>query len=178
MPWAPAGCRWRNLRLRHGRADLAAAGVPTGLPGQLLRFAAVGIASTLAYLLLYALLRQATGAQAANLAALLVTAVANTAVNRRLTFGVRGTGRLWRHHAQGLAVFALSLGLTGGALALLHAADATPGRPLELAVLVVANLAATCARFLLLRAWVFGPPSDSFVAGTRVPGDPSIPARK
>ncbi|WP_371786417.1 glycosyltransferase [Streptosporangium subroseum] len=146
-----------RLREQLGRTPLPVAGVPAGLPGQLLRFAAVGTASTLAYLLLYAALRTTAGAQAANLIALLVTAVANTALNRRLTFGVRSTGRLWLHQAQGLVVFAASLGLTGGSLALLHTVDGSPARPLELGVLVTANLAATCLRFLLLRTWVFGP---------------------
>ena len=46
------------------------------------------MASTLAYLLLYLLLRTGLGAQPANLLALLLTAVGNTAANRRLTFGV------------------------------------------------------------------------------------------
>ena len=49
-------------------------------------------------------------AQAANLLALLVTAVANTAANRRFTFGVRGRGSAARHQLQGLAVFGLGLG--------------------------------------------------------------------
>ncbi|MFG1705379.1 glycosyltransferase [Nonomuraea sp. M3C6] len=145
-----------RLREQLERAPLPVDGVPAGLTGQLLRFATVGVASTLAYLLLYALLRTGTGAQAANLIALLVTTVANTALNRRFAFGVRGTGRLWLHQAQGLVVFAASLGLTGGSLVLLHALDPEPAQPLELGVLVAANLATTCLRFLLLRTWVFG----------------------
>ena len=145
-----------RLREQLGRAPRPLPGVPAGLTGQLLRFATVGVASTLAYLLLYALLRTGTGAQTANLIALLVTTVANTALNRRFAFGVRGTERLWQHQAQGLAVFVASLGLTGGSLVLLHAFDADPAQPLELGVLVVANLATTCLRFLLLRTWVFG----------------------
>ncbi|SDK48440.1 glycosyltransferase [Nonomuraea jiangxiensis] len=145
-----------SLREQLGRSPRPVPGVPAGLTGQLLRFAAVGIVSTLAYLLLYALLRTQTGAQTANLVALLVTAVANTALNRRFAFGVRGTGRLWLHQAQGLLVFAVSLGLTGGSLALLQALAPAPAAPLELGVLVAANLATTCLRFLLLRTWVFG----------------------
>ena len=69
---------------RDGGAD-----APGRLATQLVRFAAVGAVSTLAYLLLYAALRPAAGSQAANAFALLVCAVANTAVNRRLTFGLR-----------------------------------------------------------------------------------------
>jgi putative flippase GtrA len=54
------------------------------------------VASTLAYLALYALPRLGAGPQWANLIALLVTALANTAANRRLTFGVRGGERAVR----------------------------------------------------------------------------------
>jgi putative flippase GtrA len=143
------------LREQLGRDPLPVAGVPAGLTGQLLRFAAVGVASTLAYLLLYALLRTGVGPQAANLIALLVTAVANTAANRRLTFRVRGSDRAFRHQLQGLVVFAIGLGLTSGALALLGALGTTADHGLELAVLIGANLVATGVRFLMMRVWVF-----------------------
>ncbi|MFG1607518.1 glycosyltransferase [Actinoplanes sp. NPDC049265] len=143
------------LREQLGRNPLPVAGVPTGLAGQLMRFAGVGVASTLAYLALYALLRAGLGAQWANLLALLITAVANTAVNRRLTFRVRGTDRAWRHQAQGLAVFGVGLALTSGSLALLHSTTVAPPRWVELAVLVTANAIATGVRFLLMRIWVF-----------------------
>ncbi|MEV4659707.1 glycosyltransferase [Micromonospora sp. NPDC049301] len=140
------------LAVQVGRAPLAVppAQVPVGLPRQLVRFAAVGVASTLAYLLLFVATRGALGAQPANLLALLVTAVANTAANRRLTFGITGRRHAGRHHAQGLLAFALGLALTSGSLAVLHTV-AVPTRPVELAVLVAANLAATVLRFVLLR---------------------------
>jgi putative flippase GtrA len=150
-----------ELRRQLGRAPLVA-GVPPALPRQLFRFAAVGVASTLAYLLLFVLLRGSLGgslgAQPANLLALLVTAVANTAANRRVTFGFRGRRGAGRHQFEGLLVFGLGLGLTSGALAALNAASGgAPGRQAELATLVGANLVATVLRFLLLRAWVFHP---------------------
>ncbi|MEU6549231.1 bifunctional glycosyltransferase family 2/GtrA family protein [Streptomyces sp. NPDC046915] len=126
-----------------------------GLAGQLLRFAAVGAVSTVGYVLLYALSRPATGPQAANALALLICAVANTAANRRLTFGLRGRGGAMRHQAKGLLVFAIGLALTSGALAVLHQVAPAAGRRTEVAVLVAANLAATLLRFLLFRAWVF-----------------------
>ncbi|NYT92518.1 bifunctional glycosyltransferase family 2/GtrA family protein [Salinispora sp. H7-4] len=143
----------RHLREQFGRTPLAPppARVPVGLPRQLGRFALVGVASTVAYLLLYVATRGVLGAQPANLLSLLVTAVANTAANRRLTFGITGRWRAGRHHLQGLVVFGLGLALTSGSLALLHVVVAAPTRTVELAVLVVANLAATVLRFVLLR---------------------------
>jgi putative flippase GtrA len=146
-----------DLRAQLGRAPLQprAADVPIALTRQLARFAVVGAASTLAYLSLFLLLQPGVGAQSANLLALLITAVANTAANRRFTFGVRGRAKRATHQAQGLVVFALGLGLTSGSLALVHATGAT-ARTTEASVLVSANLLATLLRFLLMRAWVFG----------------------
>ena len=99
----------REVRQAVGRDDdsaLHVAGVEPRLTGQALRFGGIGVLSTLAYLALFLLLRPTTGAQVANLLALLVTAVANTAANRRYTFGVRGDGH-GRHQLQGLVVFGL-----------------------------------------------------------------------
>ncbi|MGA6164892.1 glycosyltransferase [Amycolatopsis magusensis] len=143
-------------QLNRAPVPVDAPGVPGGLVRQLVRFAAVGVASTLAYLLLFVVLRGGAGPQAANFVALAVTAVANTAANRRLTFGVRGAAGAGRHHLEGMLVFLLGLGLTSGSLALLHSAT-SPSQPIELVVLVLANLTATVLRFLLLRGWVFHP---------------------
>ena len=120
---------------------------------QLPSFAAIGVVSTLAYLALFWVLRSVTGAMAANAVALLVTAVANTAANRRFTFGVTGRRDRLRQHLEGLVVFGLGLGFTTGALGLLTPAT----RAAELAALVAANAAATLLRFVLLRSWVFHP---------------------
>lgn len=130
-------------------------GAPQSLLGQGVRFGAIGILSTVAYLVLFMLLRP-LGPQPANLIALLVTAVANTAANRRFTFGVRGSVGAARHQFEGLAVFAIGLALTSGALAVLHSAT-DPPRLLEVAVLILANLGPTALRFVLLRGWVFHP---------------------
>ena len=127
---------------------------PESLVRQVIRFATVGVASTLAYLVLFLLWRATMGAQVANLLALLVTAVANTAVNRRFTFGVSGGGAV-RHQAQGLLVFGLGLALTSGSLTVLTAISTHPPRLVEVAVLIAANLASTVLRFVLLREWVF-----------------------
>ncbi|WSN62267.1 bifunctional glycosyltransferase family 2/GtrA family protein [Streptomyces sp. NBC_01362] len=131
------------------------AATPGGITAQLLRFTAVGAVSTLVHLLLYTTLRPVAGAQAANALALLICAVANTAVNRRLTFGLRGRGSVLRHQGRGLFVLLIGLAITGGSLAALHHAMPSAGQAAELAVLLAANLAATLLRFLLFRVWVF-----------------------
>ncbi|HEY6759485.1 MAG TPA: bifunctional glycosyltransferase family 2/GtrA family protein [Baekduia sp.] len=120
------------------------------------RFVAVGIASTLAYAVLFIMMRGAgLGAGWANAIGLALTAVANTAANRRLTFGVMGRHGLLKQHAAGFAVFMLTLALTAGALGVLHGVDPHPSHGVELAVLVVASLAATATRYVALKTWVF-----------------------
>jgi putative flippase GtrA len=129
---------------------------PGSLFRQVVRFGAVGVASTAAYLLLFVLLHGWIGAQGANLAALFLTAIGNTAVNRRFTFGVVG-GKAARHQVEGLIVFAIALAITSGALAVLHGVVDQPHKLVEVTVLVLANLVATAVRFVLLRGWVFHP---------------------
>ena len=117
-------------------------------------FAAIGVVSTLAYVALYALLRPAVPAELANAAALLATAIGNTAANRRLTFSIRGRAGLARDHAAGLLALGAALAITSAALAVLQVA--APGAPqaIEVAVLVAANAAAT-----LSASCCFGRPS-------------------
>jgi len=141
-----------------GRAAPRGSG-PAGWAGQLARFILVGLTCSAAYVLLYLLLRGSMGAQAANAISLLVTAIGNTALNRRLTFGIRGRAHAARHQARGLIAFGVGLALTSSGLAVLHAAAAQPGRSAELAVLISANLAATAVRFGLYRSWVFRGPA-------------------
>jgi putative flippase GtrA len=147
------------LRTSLGREPLVQ-GVPHGMVGQLVRFAVVGVASTVAYMVLYLLLHSLLGAQAANFTALLITAVVNTTANRAFTFGVRGPTGAARHQLQGLAVFGFGLLLTSGSLFVLHRWVPDASRHVELAVLVVANLVATVSRFVALR-WVFRPHIES-----------------
>ena len=117
---------------------------------QLARFAGIGVLSTLAYAGLFVLFRPVLGAFTANALALLLTAVANTAANRRLTFGVRGGQGLAGDHTVGLLAFGAGLLLTSGSLAVLHAVS-DPGAWVELSVLSGANVLATLIRFVALR---------------------------
>ena len=123
--------------------------------GPVARFMAIGVVSTIAYAVLYLALHAALGAAAANALALALTAVGNTAANRRVTFGVRGRAGVVRHHARGALVYVLTLGLTSASLLSLHRIDARPPRFVELAVLVAASALATVSRYIALRSWVF-----------------------
>ena len=151
--------------------------------GQLVRFGAIGVASTLAYLVLFYLCRNLVDPQLANLLALLTTAVANTAANRRFTFGIAGNSDAARHHFEGLLVFGIGLALTSGALALVHSGalpgGTTPDRWLELATVTAANLAATAVKFLLFRLWVFRHrpvrPTPPQIPPPPLPTPPQIP---
>ena len=119
------------------------------------RFLAIGVVSTLAYALLYLVLRGPLGATGANAVALALTAVANTQANRRFTFRIRGRAGLVRQHAAGAAVYLIALGLTAGALDVLNRLDHHPSRLLEVGVLVAATTVATVTRYVALRSWVF-----------------------
>ena len=132
-----------------GVARLAAA-------GPLARFLGVGVVSTLAFALLFLLLRGPLGAAGANAAALALTAVGNTAANRRLTFGVRGRdgpGAPPRRAAR--LVFVLTLGADQRRARRAARARPAPRAGVELAVLVVASTVATVTRYVALRTWVF-----------------------
>ena len=131
---------------------------------QLLRFASVGVVSTLAYVALYNLLRIGATPAAANAIALVVTAVGNTAANRHWTFEVRGTDRLARDHAGGLLAFLVALAITSASIAALGIVAPEAGRLAEVVVLLAANAAATAVRFVLLRTWIL---ADRAVPVTR-----------
>jgi len=137
-----------------GRHPLAAPRPPS-LFGQVVRFSAIGLLSTAVYALLYLLFSSVLVGLVANFLALLVTAIANTAANRRITFGVRGPARLATHQFQGLIVFGIAWLITSGSLLELYAINPTANSMVELIVLTFANLLATALRFVLFRSWVF-----------------------
>ena len=153
---------WALLRGRMPLAEVTArlgrtadAGASGAIGSQVALFAVIGVLSTVAYAALYLLLRGVLGPLWANATALVLTAVVNTAANRRITFGVRGRTGVVRHQVQGLAIFGVGLAVTTGALWVLRAANDNPGAVTEMLVLTAANLFVTVMRFVAMRLWVF-----------------------
>ncbi|GAA4118111.1 bifunctional glycosyltransferase family 2/GtrA family protein [Knoellia locipacati] len=124
-------------------------------------FAVVGVVSTVLHLGLFALLRQGMASAAlANAVALLVATVANTAWNRRWTFGVRGRVGAARQQLQALVVFAMTLALTTAGLGLLHVVTTASPTWVETAAVGVMTAVSTAAKFVLMRTWIFAPGRD------------------
>jgi putative flippase GtrA len=128
---------------------------------QISRFITVGIASTLAYVALYAMLRGVLAAEPANAVALVTTAIANTAANPRHTIGVTGRDSLVRDHAAGILAFGIALAITTLSITLLHRYAPSASRTEELGVLVAANVLATMVRFVVLRSLIARPKTES-----------------
>lgn len=152
---------WRLLRrfARGGpRLDLALASpapaASADLASQFVRFASIGAVSTLVFGALFALLVEPLGALSADVIALAICSVANTAANRRLTFALRGRAGRVRHYTAGLALATLPLALTIMTLVALSAIGETALVPMIVA-LTTANGCAAIVRFLALRSWVF-----------------------
>lgn len=122
---------------------------------QLIRFTGVGIVCTITSLALYALLRPWIGAQPANAAALILTSLMNTALNRRLTFKITERRRMKRDHLNGLIVILVALLITGGSLGVLHWIKPEATVAEELWTTTLSGFVATAVRFTMLRHWIF-----------------------
>jgi putative flippase GtrA len=118
------------------------------------RFARVGVASTVAYLVGFFVLRSALGDYGANALSMALCTAANLAVNRWLTFSAAGPLAARRLVVGGATVWATSVAVTSVALLAVHTTGTDAWVPV-LAALVVANGLAAVGRFVLLHAWMF-----------------------
>jgi hypothetical protein len=121
----------------------------------------------MAWLLLWLALRPALGAFTANLVALVICSVPNSAANLRLTFGERARFRRRGLVTSGVALLGASLVATSLALAAAIGVGATSAAA-QLVALLLANGVVAFVRFVLLRAWVVrGRDLHPSSAGTR-----------
>jgi putative flippase GtrA len=150
---------WRLMRSRpvrdprSGRSASAVGARPDPGGSPLARFAGVGLVSTVAFLVLYLLLRAPLGDYGANAVALVLCTVANTVAHRRVTFA--GADPSARTAVLGAgAVLLTSLAFTTAGLAV--AGWLAPASlAVQMGALLVATGLAGLVRFVLLRAWVF-----------------------
>lgn len=110
-------------------------------------YAIVGLASNLAYLALFQSLQSVLAPLAANVVALIVTTIGNTAAHRRYTFGIHGRSRILIAHLGGFAGMTISLGISTVALTALDALDQQPSALLASTTLWVATALAAWTRF-------------------------------
>ena len=171
----------RMLRRSSRRTTVAAPARATrsdAFADELLRFAGVGLVSTLVYLALFVALRPALGALAANLVAITAVSLGNTTAHRRLA-GLAG-------HPRGVAgqvtvaalLWAVSAGATTAALLVAGSVGATSLVP-QVAAVLVAGIGAAAIRFSLLRSRVFrSPVLEPRVAAVAPVGPPRFPPRR
>jgi glycosyltransferase involved in cell wall biosynthesis len=139
--------RPKNIPLRH-QSEVPA--------DQLLRFAGVGLVSTLGYLFLFVAWRPMLGPLGANAVAMAIATLFNTAVHRELSQTRDGHLRRGRMILVVASLYAISLALT--MLALLIVGLVAPGSLLlEVVGITAANAVAAIFRFTVLRAWIFRP---------------------
>jgi putative flippase GtrA len=153
---------WRILRHPRWLIDDGLAGVvrpdlPVGLGPQLVRFSTIGVVSTVAYVVLYGLLRAPLGPWWANTVALLTTMLGNTQANRAWTFRRGGRKGLARSYAAAAIAFVVGLATSTVALVAVRAVVDDPPLLADMVALVPASIVATAARFLLFRHWIFRP---------------------
>lgn len=125
----------------------------TRLKHQLSSFAVIGVASTIANVVLFYLLNYAMNPQVANALALIVTTVFNTAANRHFTFGVRTREGAGRAQLQGLVLWLIMWAATALALFLLLRTDPHASHTSQSIVQFAGNVVATVIRFVMLRRW-------------------------
>jgi putative flippase GtrA len=138
------------------------------LPASVAGFARVGVASTIAYLILFFSLSATLGRFGANTLALTVCTAANTALHRRYTFARRGEPLLRNILLGGMAALSTSVVVTSLALAVVDGAGIGAWWLLAPA-LVLANAVAALVRFVLLRSWMFRTPPAPRMPDTSAP---------
>jgi putative flippase GtrA len=142
---------------------------PDGVPAdQLLRFAGVGVVSTLGYLFLFVAWRPLLGALAANAVAMALATLFNTAVHRELSRTTDGLARRGRMAVVAGGLYLISLACTTAALLVVQWA-AGGALAWELVALTAANAVAAVFRFSVLRAWIFRPSARPGAPPSTVP---------
>ena len=122
---------------------------------QLFRFAVVGCLGTALSTVLYVVLRTWWDAVPANLAAIALSTVVSTEVNKRFTFGAAAADRT-REYLQNAGTVLFCAFSSSAALVALAALVDDPTVLQESVAVATAGVLGGLARFVVLRNWVFG----------------------
>lgn len=125
----------------------------------------VGGLNTALFFIVYNVLRSQLSPFRANAVAVAIGAAANFYANRRFTFRIRGTEGLGLQMLQFAVAFGLTLVLSTGSLEILYRLDPEPSRLAENMALLVGTAVVVIARFIMLKAWVFGGDREGTPAG-------------
>ena len=148
---APVVAVPESWRLRLRRAHPFAA--------QAARYAVVGALGTLANALVFLALRTWWEALAANLAALVLSTLVSTEVNRRFTFQGAASAHRWRTYVQNGGTVVFYAFYSSAVLVGLAMVVDDPSPWLQSVAVAAASVLGGAVRFLLLRYWVFDGPS-------------------
>jgi putative flippase GtrA len=121
---------------------------------QLSRYVVAGGVGTLVNALIFLSLRTWWEPLPANLAALVLSTLVSTEVNRRFTFSGE-QGHAWRAHVQTVGMVAFYAVYSSAVLLALGAVVDGPTPLLESVTVAAASVLGGAGRFLLLRFWVF-----------------------
>lgn len=124
---------------------------------QFVVFALVGIAATGVFVVTYNLARLGTSAFVANAVAVVVSALANYGLNRRITFGIRSRSRWVRQLGEFSVVVAVTMAASTAALAVLFQLYPDASQLAENIAVLAATGALFIVRFWAMRSWVFDP---------------------
>ena len=144
----------RSFAAGKGRASRRVARHPRGESSDVVRIAGVGVASTVAYLVLFALWRPVAGAYLASAAALVCTCVVNTLVHAWSSANAAGYLRSRRRLTAIALATMVSLAVTSGCLWLAGVAFGTSG-PVELLAVAAGTMLAVPLRFAVGHAATF-----------------------
>ncbi len=130
---------------------------------QLIRFAGVGVISTLAYALLFIACEQVVGTYEANAVSLAICTVCNTLIHTELARDGSGQAHRGRFVGAAFGLLLLSVVMTSVALAVVQVVVG-PSLSIELLAVTAVSAVAAVFRFAVLRTWIFRTGTTSHLA--------------
>ncbi|MDF1489737.1 GtrA family protein [Tessaracoccus caeni] len=122
---------------------------------QATRFAAMGLASSILQAGIYLLVRVVASASISSAVSLILSTMANTAMNRAVTFDVKQSRGTLVSQLQGVVLLGITWGFQQIGLALIEPLALSTN--LEAVAVVLCGMLGGVLRFTLMRVWMFAP---------------------